>query len=120
MSKYLFDISPLTTKNDYGKYSEEFQTPPAVCEYMASLVPDTSKTVLEPTLGQGNLVTALGDRFDVTAPDDFFQLEKKKFDGLKSLTSLPRKTFEYARIQTVVMELHKGYEGETLFKVFDF
>lgn len=42
----------------------------------------------------------------------------KRF-GLKSLTALPRKTFQYARIQTCVFELEKGYKGETEFKVFD-
>jgi type I restriction-modification system DNA methylase subunit len=39
----------------------------------------------------------------------------KKF-GLKSITALPRKTFQYARIQTCVLELEKGYSGESLFK----
>lgn len=42
----------------------------------------------------------------------------KKF-GLKSLTALPRKTFQYARIQTCVFEMERGYQGETAFKVFD-
>lgn len=40
--------------------------------------------------------------------------------GLKSVTALPRKTFEYARIQTVVLEIVKGYCGPIQFKVFDF
>jgi methylase of polypeptide subunit release factors len=39
--------------------------------------------------------------------------------GLKSITALPRKTFQFARIQTCVFELEKGYKGETAFKVFD-
>lgn len=39
--------------------------------------------------------------------------------GLKSITALPRKTFEYARIQTVVLELEKGYKGQTIFKSLD-
>lgn len=39
--------------------------------------------------------------------------------GLKSLTALPRKTFEYARIQTVIIELNKGYKQQTIFKVYD-
>lgn len=39
--------------------------------------------------------------------------------GLISLTALPRKTFQYARIQTCVFELRKGYKGTTEFKVFD-
>lgn len=36
--------------------------------------------------------------------------------GLKSVTPLPRKTFQYARIQTVILELQKGFKGETEFK----
>jgi hypothetical protein len=39
--------------------------------------------------------------------------------GLKSLTALPRKTFKYARIQTVVIHLEKGYMGGCLFKSYD-
>lgn len=38
----------------------------------------------------------------------------KKF-GLVSVTPLPRKTFDYARIQTVVIKLRKGYCGQTEF-----
>jgi type I restriction-modification system DNA methylase subunit len=163
--------------------STEFQTPPEVCKYMASLIPAGAKTVLEPTPGIGNIVAQLSG-FDVTAPDNYFDLDKQqRFDcvvmnppfssksafnvpqhlnksgmrlgyhiltecmnmsdnvialmpwftlsdsdvrlralkkyGMKSLTALPRKTFEYVRIQTVVIELRKGYKGETAFKVFD-
>ena len=35
--------------------------------------------------------------------------------GIKSLTPLPRKTFQYARIQTVIIELEKGFQGSTTF-----
>jgi type I restriction-modification system DNA methylase subunit len=38
--------------------------------------------------------------------------------GLKAVTPLPRKTFRYARIQTVVIEMERGYTGETIFKTF--
>ena len=38
--------------------------------------------------------------------------------GLKSVTALPRKTFQFARIQTVVLEMQKGWTGTTEFKVF--
>lgn len=40
--------------------------------------------------------------------------------GIISLTALPRKTFEYARIQTVVIQLQRGFQGETIFRPFDF
>lgn len=165
------------------KISVDFQTPPEVCKYMASLIPTGTRTVLEPTPGIGNIVAQLSG-YEVTAPADYFVLDKRqRFDsvvmnppfssksafgvpehlnrsgmrlgyiilmecmgmsdnvialmpwftlsdsdvrlralkkfGMKSLTALPRKTFEYVRIQTVVMELQKGYKGETAFKVFD-
>lgn len=165
----------------------DFQTPPEVCNYMVSLLPDNVKTVLEPTKGIGNVVSALiVGGYEVTAPDDFFLLDKnlrfdavvmnppfssgsailtnapKSFDlkgmkaghyfltqcmqrsdtvialmpwftvsdsdvrlrylanfGIRSLTALPRKTFGYVRIQTVVIHLENGYKGTTDFRVFD-
>lgn len=164
----------------------DFQTPPAVCKYMASMVPPGSISVLEPSPGVGNIVSEL-KKFNVTAPEDFFLLDRsQRFDcvvmnppfstksaflhnappnfnepgmrlgyffltecmkmsdevialmpwftisdsdtrlrtlkrfGLKSLTALPRKTFRYARIQTVIIQLSNGYQGDTAFKVFDF
>jgi len=150
-------------------------------QYMAAMLPKNVNTVLEPTPGIGNIVSAL-EGYDVTAPTDFFLLDKQRFDaavlnppfsskyafmenapdikgmrlgyyiltecmdmadviialmpwftisdsdvrlrflknfGLKSLTALPRKTFQYARIQTCVFELRKGWKGETIFKTFD-
>lgn len=54
-----------------------------------------------------------------TLSDSDVRLRALKKYGMKSLTALPRKTFEYVRIQTVVIELQKGYKGETAFKVFD-
>jgi hypothetical protein len=176
-------FTPITKVNESVK--NEFQTPAAVAEYMAQLVPFYAFNVLEPTPGIGNIVTAcerLG--FEVTAPADFFAMDKKQFDcivmnppfsskyafnipadfehtgmrlgyymltecmkmsdnvialmpwftltdsdvrlralkefGLKSETALPRKTFQYARIQTCVIHLQKGYPGDTDFKVFNF
>ena len=54
-----------------------------------------------------------------TLSDSDVRLRYLKRFGMKSLTALPRKTFQYARIQTVVIELEKGYQGETAFKVYD-
>lgn len=39
--------------------------------------------------------------------------------GLRSVTALPRRTFRFARIQTVVLNLEKGYKGKTDFLAFD-
>lgn len=168
-------------------WTNDFQTPDEVCKYMVSMLTIPSGSVLEPTPGKGGLVRALEDRFLVTAPENYFLLDKdRKFDavvmnppfssryaflegapdhflktgmrfgyeilkqcmdkapeiialmpwftlsdsdlrlrypkkfGMVSITALPRKTFRYARIQTVVIHLVKGYPGETLFKVFEF
>lgn len=54
-----------------------------------------------------------------TISDSDVRLRHLKAFGLKSLTALPRKTFEYARIQTVIIELQKGYTGETIFRTLD-
>lgn len=165
-----------------NKISTDFQTPKPVARYMASLIPDGTKTVLEPTPGVGHILSFLS-QYDVTAPENFFAMEKAEFDcvitnppfsskyafgvpdslqktgmrlgyhillqclemsnsvialmpwftisdsdvrlrylygwGMKSITALPRKTFQYARIQTCVFEMEKGFKGPTIFKVFD-
>jgi type I restriction-modification system DNA methylase subunit len=61
------------------KVSCDFQTPLNVAEYMCSLVPEGTRSVLEPTPGLGNIVKFLSD-YDVTAPEDFFKIDKSKFD----------------------------------------
>lgn len=171
-------------------WTNDFQTPPAVCDYMASLIPVNAKRILEPTPGNGNLVGAIiraDSALDITAPEDYFLLDQKqRFDcvimnppfssrytlldqapahlhksgmrvgyeilkqcmkmspdiialmpwftlsdsdirlrhlknfGMVSLTALPRKTFQYARIQTVVIQLSEGWIQPTIFKYFDF
>lgn len=165
-----------------NQIDKNFQTPIAVCKYMASMIPAGVKTVLEPTPGIGNIVSQLKG-YDVTAPKNFFDLTSQRFDcivtnppfsskyafglpvelqkqgmqlgyyiltecmkmsdnvialmpwftisdsdvrlraikkwGLRSVTALPRKTFQYARIQTVVLELNKGFNEQTAFKVYD-
>lgn len=58
----------------------EFQTPPPLARYMVSLIPEGVKTVLEPTPGDGNIVTELNGKYTVIAPDDFFKLGKSRFD----------------------------------------
>lgn len=170
----------------------QFQTPPPVCDYMASLAPKTAKYFLEPTPGQGNIKEAIKRRFGpekkgiyIDAPYNYFTFDfKPKYDcvimnppfsekhgfglpdgleikgmrlgyymllecmkksdnvialmpwftiidsdvrlrtlnefGIKSITALPRKTFEYSRIQTCVIELLRGRNRQTEFKTFNF
>lgn len=169
-------------KTKDAAYVNDFQTPTDVAEYMVKLLPDTVKTVLEPTPGEGNIVFHLWG-YHVTAPEDYWQLDKSlRFDaivgnlpfstktfrnypaefegkgmkiayeqmkvlmsmsdevillmpwftisdsdvrlrmlldfGLVSVTVLPRKTFQYARIQTVILQLSKGFKGATAFKYY--
>ena len=54
-----------------------------------------------------------------TISDSDVRLRMIKRYGLISVTALPRKTFQYARIQTCILQLQKGYNGQTEFKVFD-
>jgi len=150
---------------------------------MCSLIPKDTVTILEPTAGNGNILSHLID-FNVTAPVNYFEMPKNRFDciimnppfslkytygvpdhykekgmkigyrilfecmemsdhvialmpwfllldstqrltflktfGLKSITALPRSTFDYARIQCAVFELSKGFNGDTIFKQFHF
>lgn len=50
-----------------------------------------------------------------TISDSDVRMRALKAFGLISVTPLPRKTFDYARIQTVIIKLQKGYTGNTLF-----
>ncbi len=74
------------------------------------------KMLLEMMLISDNVI-ALMPWFTISDSD--VRLRRLKKFGLKSVTALPRKTFQYARIQTMVLELQKGYTGTTEFKVFD-
>lgn len=38
--------------------------------------------------------------------------------GLRSITHLPRKTFPGSRVQTCILEMHKGNDSETSFHVY--
>lgn len=55
-----------------------------------------------------------------TLTDSDLRLKHLENFGIKSITALPRKTFNYTRIQTCVIELHKGWTRNTIFKTFDF
>lgn len=59
----------------------DFQTPETICKYMTSLIPDGVITVLEPTPGLGNIVRELNG-YQITAPNDFFLLDKNWFDAI--------------------------------------
>lgn len=74
--------------------------------------------MLTECMKKSNNVIALMPWFTISDSD--VRLRYLRSYGLKSLTALPRRTFQYARIQTVIIELEYNFKGETLFKTFDF
>lgn len=74
--------------------------------------------ILKDCMNKSDNLIALMPWFTISDSD--VRLRYIKSFGLKSITALPRKTFEYARIQTCILELQKGYKEESLFKTFQF
>jgi len=70
--------------------------------------------ILEKCMEMSDNIIALMPWF--TIGDSDVRMRKFKDFGLVSITPLPRKTFEYARIQTVIIELRKGYNKKIEFK----
>jgi type I restriction-modification system DNA methylase subunit len=54
-----------------------------------------------------------------TISDSDVRMRALKRHGIKSITALPRKTFQFARIQTMVIHLEVGFKGQTLFFAYD-
>ncbi len=73
--------------------------------------------MLSSCLQMADQVIALMPWFTISDSD--VRLRNLKRFGMKSVTALPRGTFRYARIQTVVLDLQKGFKGKTEFKVMD-
>lgn len=74
--------------------------------------------ILTECLKMSDSVIALMPWFTISDSD--VRLRFLKSWGIKSITALPRKTFQYARIQTVVLEMSKGFMGKTIFETFNF
>jgi type I restriction-modification system DNA methylase subunit len=73
--------------------------------------------ILLECMQMSNNIIALMPWFTISDSD--VRLRTLKKFGLRSITSLPRKTFKFARIQTLVIQLEKGYDGPTEFIVYD-
>jgi hypothetical protein len=57
-------------------FEDKYQTPIWACNYMADMIPEGVRTILEPTAGEGRLVKVLRDRgYEVTAPELFENLD---------------------------------------------
>ena len=66
---------------------------------------------------KSNSIIALMPWYTISDSDD--RMRKIYEFGLKSITVLPRKTFQYARIQTCILELKRYFEGPTEFKIYE-
>lgn len=69
--------------------------------------------ILTECMKLSNEVIALMPWFTISDSD--IRLKALVEYGIKAIIPLPRKTFRYARIQTVIIHLVKGYRGETRF-----
>jgi type I restriction-modification system DNA methylase subunit len=69
---------------------------------------------LQECMKRSDIVIALMPWFTISDSD--LRLRFLMDYGLKSITALPRKTFQYARIQTCIFELNKGFKGDTVFR----
>lgn len=65
-------------------------------------------------MSQSDNIIALMPWFTISDSD--VRMRKILDFGLKSVTLLPRRTFQYARIQTVILEMKRGYTGFNEFK----
>lgn len=66
---------------------------------------------------QSDIVIALMPWFTISDSD--VRMRALYRHGIKSITALPRKTFQFARIQTMVIHLERGFKGQTAFYAYD-
>lgn len=104
-----------------SKYDCIVMNPPFSSEYAFGVPEDIKENgmrlgyyILTECMKQSDNVIALMPWFTILDSDVRFRTLKEY--GLKSLTSLPIKTFQDARIQTVIIELNKGYKKDTLIR----
>ena len=98
--------------------------PPFSSRYAFGVPPELNKYgmrlgyhILTECMKMSKSVIALMPWFTISDSD--VRLRAIKRYGLLSVTALPRRTFRYARIQTVVLHLQKGFDGDTIFRVYD-
>ena len=98
--------------------------PPFSSRYAFGVPPELNKYgmrlgyhILQECMKMSDDVIALMPWFTISDSD--VRLRALKRWGLLTVTALPRATFQYARIQTVILQLRKGFDGDTIFRVFD-
>ena len=72
---------------------------------------------LTQAMNRADTIIALMPMFTISDSD--VRMRAIKRYGLRSVTVLPRKTFDWTRIQTVVLHLQKNYKGKTIFEAYD-
>ena len=73
--------------------------------------------ILWECMQMSDVIIALMPWFTIS-DSDVRMRQIKKF-GLKSITVLPRKTFRYARMQTCILELRKGWSRDNSFHTYE-
>lgn len=73
--------------------------------------------ILFKCMGMSNNIIALMPWFTISDSD--VRMRFIKSYGLKSITVLPRKTFNYTNIQTCILNCQNGFKGSTEFIVYD-
>lgn len=128
MLKYLSRYHVTAPENFFELDKQEFDcvvmNPPFSAKYAHGVPAGLEKHgmrlgyhILTECMKLSNNIIALMPWFTISDSD--VRLRYLKRFGMKSITALPRKTFQYARIQTCVMELENGYCGRTEFLVYD-
>ena len=107
------------------RYDAVVMNPPFSCRYAFGLPASFTENgmrlgyyMLMECMKRSDRIIALMPWFTLTDSD--LRVKCLTGFGLKSITHLPRKTFEYCRIQTMVLELRKGYAGPALYKTFNY
>lgn len=110
---------------DYSmKFDAVLMNPPFSCRSAFS-VPEVLEQsgmrlgyyILQQCMDMSDNIIALMPWFTLTDSDR--RTRDIKDFGLVSVTALPRRTFKFARIQTMILELKRGYKQTTEFKVYD-
>jgi type I restriction-modification system DNA methylase subunit len=98
--------------------------PPFSSRYAFGVPPELNKYgmrlgyhILTECMKMSDNVIALMPWFTISDSD--VRLRALQRFGMLSITALPRATFQYARIQTCILQLQKGFKGDTIFRVFD-
>lgn len=105
------------------KYDAVAMNPPFSSKFLTGQIPEDWKDVgmkagyrmLFECMELTDEVVAIVPWFLITDSDA--RVRHLKDYGLVSVTHLPRKTFNYARIQCVVLHLKRGYDGNTDFRM---